>query len=41
MVTLDAVIGKDGTVQTLKVLGGFEGFKESASLPGWINISLM
>jgi hypothetical protein len=30
MVTLDAVIGKDGTVQTLKVLGGFEGFKESA-----------
>jgi hypothetical protein len=36
MVTLDAVIGKDGTVQTLKVLGGFEGFKESA-VTAWMD----
>lgn len=30
MVTLDVAIGKDGTVSILKVLGGFEEFKESA-----------
>jgi TonB family protein len=30
MVTLDAVIGEDGKVRTLKVLGGFEEFQESA-----------
>jgi TonB family protein len=30
MVTLDAVIGEDGRVRKLKVLGGFEEFQESA-----------
>jgi TonB family protein len=30
MVTLDVVIGKDGKVNILKVLGGFEEFRESA-----------
>lgn len=30
MVTLDVVIGEDGKVTNLKVLGGFEEFKESA-----------
>lgn len=30
MVTLDVVIGEDGRVRSLKVLGGFEGFKQSA-----------
>jgi len=30
MVTLDVVIGEDGKIRSLKVLGGFEGFKQSA-----------
>lgn len=30
MVTLDVVIGADGKVQVIKVLGGFEEFKQSA-----------
>jgi TonB family protein len=30
MVTLDVVIGEDGKVSILKVLGGFEEFRESA-----------
>jgi hypothetical protein len=30
MVTLDVVIGEDGKVAILKVLGGFEEFRESA-----------
>ncbi len=30
MVTLDVVIGEDGKVRSLKVLGGFEEFKQSA-----------
>jgi TonB family protein len=30
MVTLDVVIGEDGRVSSLKVLGGFEEFKQSA-----------
>src|SRR5271154_3934020 len=30
IVTLDVVIGEDGKVSILKVLGGFEEFKESA-----------
>jgi TonB family protein len=30
MVTLDVVIGEDGRVSSLKALGGFEEFKQSA-----------
>jgi TonB family protein len=30
MVTLDVIIGEDGRVSSLKVLGGFEEFKKSA-----------
>ena len=38
MVTLDVVIGEDGKVKSIKVLGGFEEFRESAikAVKQWI-----